>query len=81
MRVAMALVFSSTVVAAILSQQQRVSGPRTAADSTALAIAVYDVAFSNGTHGAAGAALPELVCVEGWKFRTDPPREVIAKLQ
>ena len=55
--------------------------PSTRADSVALLITIYGVAFTNGTQTAHSAGLPEVVCVQGQRPRVDPPREVLDALQ
>lgn len=56
-------------------------GPTTRADSVALVIAIYGVAFTNGTQTAHAATLPDLVCVQGPRPGVDPPRAVLDALQ
>jgi hypothetical protein len=56
-------------------------GPGTRADSLALAIAIYEVAVSNGTQTAHADTTPALVCVGGNQPATDPPAEVLEALR
>ena len=56
-------------------------GPQTRADSISLAIAIYEVAVSNGTQTAHSDAKAALVCVGGFQRATDPPAEVLEALR
>ncbi|MBL0171316.1 MAG: hypothetical protein IPP90_11390 [Gemmatimonadaceae bacterium] len=68
-------------LASCMSATVRAQGPTTMADSMALAITIYGVAFTNGTQTAHAATQPELVCVQGPDPGVDPPRVVIDALQ
>lgn len=55
--------------------------PTTQADSAALAVAIYRVAFTNGTHTAHAATLPDVVCVQGQRPGVDPSPAILDSLQ
>src|SRR5687768_311372 len=76
-RVSVATLLAASLPASGSAQDIRVS----AADTLALAVTIFRVAFSNGTQTAHAAAQPELVCVGRASELGDPPTAVIDSLQ